>query len=86
MAHDPNYAGGSDEDEDAMEVDEEDDFGGEEYDYSDDDDLSWKVRFSFRFHLSLLFFYLFDIFLSSPSRLEFLLKFLLTSSGAPPSS
>src|SRR3546814_12348166 len=46
MAHDPNYAGSDEEDDDAMDLeedDEEDDFAEEDFDYSDDDDLSWKV-------------------------------------------
>eukprot|EP00303_Exanthemachrysis_gayraliae_P002445 CAMPEP_0206012078 /NCGR_PEP_ID=MMETSP1464-20131121/14229_1 /ASSEMBLY_ACC=CAM_ASM_001124 /TAXON_ID=119497 /ORGANISM="Exanthemachrysis gayraliae, Strain RCC1523" /LENGTH=506 /DNA_ID=CAMNT_0053385755 /DNA_START=34 /DNA_END=1551 /DNA_ORIENTATION=+ len=51
LKHDPNYADGDDEDEDpeAMEDgDEEEDQDGDEDDgdgeYSDDDDMSWKVR------------------------------------------
>lgn len=43
IKHDPNYAVGSDEDEDAMDVDEDDD-DDDDGGYSDDDDMSWKVR------------------------------------------
>jgi hypothetical protein len=43
IKHDPNYAVGSDEDEDAMDVDEDDD-DEDDGGYSDDDDMSWKVR------------------------------------------
>lgn len=43
LKHDPNYAVGSDEDEDAMDVDEDDD-DEDDGGYSDDDDMSWKVR------------------------------------------
>ncbi len=48
LSHDPNYAGGADDEDEEMEEDEEeeededDEFEMEDYD--DDDDLSWKVR------------------------------------------
>lgn len=44
IKHDPNYAVGSDEDEDAMDVDEDEDEDEDDGGYSDDDDMSWKVR------------------------------------------
>lgn len=48
LKHDPNYAGGSESDEemeaeDGFEEDADDDFVNEDQ-YSDDDDVSWKVR------------------------------------------
>lgn len=44
IAHDPNYNYDEDTDDEAMDMDNPDDEGSESDDYSDDDDLSWKVR------------------------------------------
>ncbi|XP_022103590.1 cullin-associated NEDD8-dissociated protein 1-like [Acanthaster planci] len=45
ICYDPNYNYESDEDEDAMDADAEEEEEGESDDeYSDDDDMSWKVR------------------------------------------
>ncbi|KAJ3341282.1 Cullin-associated NEDD8-dissociated protein 1 [Gonapodya sp. JEL0774] len=51
LKYDPNYAGDEDEDEEGeeegdtdMDADDEDDGLDDDQDYSDDDDLSWKVR------------------------------------------
>lgn len=45
IAYDPNYNYDEDDtDDEAMEMDNPDDEGSDSEDYSDDDDLSWKVR------------------------------------------
>ncbi|XP_077989699.1 cullin-associated NEDD8-dissociated protein 1-like isoform X1 [Glandiceps talaboti] len=44
ICYDPNYNYESDEDEDAMDAEEEDEEAESDDEYSDDDDMSWKVR------------------------------------------
>eukprot|EP00842_Homolaphlyctis_polyrhiza_P001883 jgi/Hompol1/2696/HPOL_003002-RA len=44
IKYDPNYDAGDDEDEDEMEEDEEEEEDDVDQDFSDDDDVSWKVR------------------------------------------